>query len=392
MLALPPTHPGLVRWTNLFSLLVIGIGVAAIAGWLFEVSLLKRIMPGGIVMKFNTALVFLLAGLSLRGVGACRSRCCRWLGRVCAGLVILIGGLTLVQHISGLDLGIDNLLIQEPSCVTNKHSPGRMSSQTAVSFVFFGMALLLSARRRRGWWNVVSRALLVCVVFLALASLVGHLFGFVFQVGSSQITGMAFHTALAFLLLCAGLYCAMHEAGPARNILFSETTGGIMARRLLPAAILLPLLLGWLGMGSGESGLYDTPAGAAFFVVCILVFFTVLVLATARQLHVLDLARRAAVDSRDRTIAELQRALDEVRTLQGLLPMCAWCKKVRDDQGYWDDVASYIARHTDASVSHGICPECSKEHFPAPQPAVTSPDEPAPSAAPQADSSDGSGS
>lgn len=374
MLAPPTTHPGLARWTNLFSLLVIGIGCAAIAGWIFDVSLLKRIVPGSIAMKFNAALVFLLAGLSLRGAAACRRQCCRRMGQVCAGLVILIGGLTLVEHISGLDLGIDNRLIQEPARATSKYTPGRMSSQTAVSFVFFGAALLLSASRRRIWWDVVSRALLVCVVFLALANLVGHLFGFVFQVGISQITGMAIHSSLAFLLLCAGLYCARHESGDAKNILFSETTGGIMARRLLPAAILLPLLLGWLRMGGRKAGLYDSPAGAAFFVVCTLVFFTVLVLATARQLHLLDLARREAVDERDRTIAELQQALDEVRTLQGLLPMCAWCKKVRDDQGYWDDVASYIARHTEASVSHGICPECSKVHFPATNPAVTSPD------------------
>lgn len=378
----PTTHPGLARWTNLFSLLVVGIGGAAIAGWLFDVSLLKRIVPGSIAMKFNAALVFLLAGLSLRGAAACRRRCCRRMGQICAGLVILTGGLTLVEHISGLDLGIDNLLVQEPARATSKYTPGRMSSQTAVSFVFFGVALLLSANRRRSWWNVVSRALLVCVVFLSLANLVGHLFGFVFQVGISQITGMAIHTSLGFLLLCAGLHCARHESGEAKDILFSETSGGIMARRLLPAAILLPPLLGWLRLGGRKAGLYDSPSGAAFFVVCTLIFFTVLVLATARQLHLQDLARRAAVEARDRTIAELQQALDEVRTLQGLLPMCAWCKKVRDDQGYWDDVASYIAKHTEASVSHGICPDCSKEHFPATQPAVTSPAAHSPSASP----------
>lgn len=378
----PTTHPGLARWTNLFSLLVVGIGGAAIAGWLFDVSLLKRIVPGSIAMKFNAALVFLLAGLSLRGAAACRRRCCRRMGWICSGLVILTGGLTLVEHISGLDLGIDNLLVQEPARATSKYTPGRMSSQTAVSFVFFGVALLLSANRRRSWWNVVSRALLVCVVFIALANLVGHLFGFVFQVGISQITGMAIHTSLGFLLLCAGLHCARHESGEAKDILFSETSGGIMARRLLPAAILLPPLLGWLRLGGRKAGLYDSPSGAAFFVVCTLIFFTVLVLATARQLHLQDLARRAAVEARDRTIAELQQALDEVRTLQGLLPMCAWCKKVRDDQGYWDDVASYIAKHTEASVSHGICPDCSKEHFPVPQAAVTSPDAQSPSASP----------
>jgi len=349
--------------------LVVGIASAAIVGWIFDVSFLKRIVPGSIAIKFNAALLFLLAGLSLRGASACRSLRCRRMGQICAGLVTLIAALTLVEHLSGKDLGIDSLLIKEAASATNKYSPGRMSSQTAVGFVFFGVAFPLSGSRRNGWRSVLSRALLICVVFLALASLVGHLFGSMFEVGVSKITGMAILTSLAFLLLCAGLYCARHESGQSKIVLFSETSGGIMARRLLPVVILLPLLLGWLMVNGSRSGLYDSPAGAAFFVVCTLVFFAVLVLATARQLHLLDLARREAVDARDRTIADLQHALDEVRTLQGLLPMCAWCKKVRDDQGYWDDVASYIAKHTDASVSHGICPECSKEHFPATNPA-----------------------
>lgn len=365
----PPSRPGLTGWTNLFSLLVIGIALSAIAGWVFDVSFLKRIVPGSIAMKFNAALLFLLAGFSLRGASTCRSHLCRRVTQFSAGLVILTAALTLVEHLFRQDLGIDNLLIAETAPATRKYIPGRMSTQTAVCFVFFGVALLLSGPSQGRWRRPFARALRICLTFIALANLAGHLFGFVFRVGISQITGMAVHTALAFLLLSAGLWCAMHESAPRKTLLFSETTGGIMARRLLPAAIILPLLLGWLVIREHRPGLYDSPGGVAFFVVCTMFFFTALILATARQLHLLDLARREAVIARDHTIAELQHALDEVRTLQGLLPMCAWCKKIRDDQGYWDDVASYIARHTEASVSHGICPDCASTHFPASKPA-----------------------
>lgn len=62
--------------------------------------------------------------------------------------------------------------------------------------------------------------------------------------------------------------------------------------------------------------------------------------------------------------AELQRALEEVRTLTGLLPMCCFCKKIRTDQGYWQRVDSYITEHTDAKISHAFCPECAREHYP----------------------------
>lgn len=64
---------------------------------------------------------------------------------------------------------------------------------------------------------------------------------------------------------------------------------------------------------------------------------------------------------RERT-RDLQAALDSVRQLQGLLPICAWCKKVRDDQDYWHDVEHYVAAHTEARFSHGICPSCFNKH------------------------------
>jgi C4-dicarboxylate-specific signal transduction histidine kinase len=57
--------------------------------------------------------------------------------------------------------------------------------------------------------------------------------------------------------------------------------------------------------------------------------------------------------------ADLEQALAQVKRLQGLLPMCAWCKKVRDDDHYWHSVEDYISQRTDARFSHGICPECS---------------------------------
>jgi AmiR/NasT family two-component response regulator len=61
---------------------------------------------------------------------------------------------------------------------------------------------------------------------------------------------------------------------------------------------------------------------------------------------------------------ELQAALAQIKTLRGLLPICASCKKIRDDEGYWQDVAVYVRDHTEAEFSHGLCPDCAKELFP----------------------------
>lgn len=67
---------------------------------------------------------------------------------------------------------------------------------------------------------------------------------------------------------------------------------------------------------------------------------------------------------KERLIAELKLALENVKTLQGLLPICASCKNIRDDNGYWHQVESYVREHTDAQFSHGICPDCARKLYP----------------------------
>jgi PAS domain-containing protein len=75
-------------------------------------------------------------------------------------------------------------------------------------------------------------------------------------------------------------------------------------------------------------------------------------------------ARKQAEQERQRTIVELQDALQKVKTLSGLLPICASCKKIRDDKGYWNHVESYIEHHSQAIFSHGICPDCVRKLYP----------------------------
>jgi sigma-B regulation protein RsbU (phosphoserine phosphatase) len=63
-------------------------------------------------------------------------------------------------------------------------------------------------------------------------------------------------------------------------------------------------------------------------------------------------------------VIELRTALEHIKTLQGIIPICSFCKKIRDDQGYWSQVEAYLSRHSDAQFSHGFCPECMGRHFP----------------------------
>ena len=75
-------------------------------------------------------------------------------------------------------------------------------------------------------------------------------------------------------------------------------------------------------------------------------------------------ARRRAQLERERLIAELQAAVANVKTLSGLIPICASCKKIRDDQGYWTQLETYLAQHSHAEFSHSLCLDCMRKLYP----------------------------
>ena len=74
--------------------------------------------------------------------------------------------------------------------------------------------------------------------------------------------------------------------------------------------------------------------------------------------------RKRAQIEKDHLIVELKDALGKVKTLSGLLPICASCKKIRDDNGYWNQIETYVQAHSEAEFSHSICPACARKLYP----------------------------
>ena len=85
---------------------------------------------------------------------------------------------------------------------------------------------------------------------------------------------------------------------------------------------------------------------------------------TNESLRAENTARRQTEVERDRLIQDLQKSLANVKSLSGLLPICAGCKKIRDDKGYWSQVESYVQMHSEATFTHGLCPDCIKKYYP----------------------------
>lgn len=150
---------------------------------------------------------------------------------------------------------------------------------------------------------------------------------------------VAVFTLALIIMICIG-------AAAARLFFLSLNAGkgteaisfGILRRMLREAAFFL--------------GLY-----ASVFMSSVFVFSSTL--GNKVEHHLRDIAeRQRAQEEREKLIAELQEALSKVKQLSGLLPICAGCKKIRDDRGYWNQIEHYLRAHSEAEFSHGLCPDC----------------------------------
>ncbi len=238
------------------------IGALVLLGWIFDLSSLKHLAPGLASMKPNTALAFILEGLALWFLGRPETTVGRTrAARGAAALAALLGLLTLGEYLLGSDFGLDQVLFRDTEA--GLLYPGRMSPATAVDFILFGAVLLLLDVP---WARRLRAALMVGGTLIALLALVGYGLSVRSLYAVGAFTPIALHTSAAFLLLSAGLLFARPTAGLAA-LLASDTVGGQVARRLLPGALFIPLLLGWFRLLGERADLYDGTFGLALYAV-----------------------------------------------------------------------------------------------------------------------------
>ena len=271
---------------------VLLLALLVLLGWQCHIPLLKRGYPGSpSTMKANTAIGFLLAGLSLwllqleaRVQTARLKKQLGSLGTSFALGVFLIGLLTVSQYRFGWQLGLDELLFRDVAPSTTTLYPGRMGENTAFNFILVGSALyLLRHTARSSAW--LAQSLSYLVYLIALLPLMGHLFGvnptyeFV-----TVITTMAAHTAVGFIVLCVGLFLSRPDQGLMQAVT-SPLAGGMMARSLLPWSIIIPLGINWFTFQGEHLGWYDADFGYAGRVVAITTAFSSVIWRNARLLN-----------------------------------------------------------------------------------------------------------
>jgi PAS domain S-box-containing protein len=283
----------------------VAVGVLVLSGWLLDVAALRTFLPGVTnPMVASTAFCFVLVGLSLWLLRRPTKGGARWwIGKSFALGTAAVGLLKLSEYAFGWDLGIDPTLFTE----NGGPFPGQMAVPTALSFVLVGSGLLLldvEVRRRYR----PAQILTLVGALLPILGLIGRLYGV--PTLSSFVGGtvvMALHTALTFIAVCVGILAARPRVG-IMKVVTSYGPGGVLLRRLLPGAMGLIVVAGWLRLWGERRGLYGTEMGTALLVVAIIVLLSVLIWRSARSLYRSDVARHRARE-------ELAESEDRLRAI-----------------------------------------------------------------------------
>jgi PAS domain S-box-containing protein len=315
----PPKEATSVRGLATAAALVpMAMGLVVLIGWIFGIEPLKAQWSLGVKMKANTAAALCVSGLSLLlMLPTAGPPWRRRLGRAGAAIVCALGAMTLSEHLVGWNLGIDALLFREPPGELATASPGRMGPPASTSFTLIGLALLLlewRTRRNRS----PSQGLAVVVAVIALLPLLGYVTRARELYSVASVTGIAFHTALSLAAMALGIFLARPDARPAA-LLIAPDLGGQLVRRLLPASVLLPFVVGWLRLLGEDQGWYQHEFGRALLLLVLILVFSTIVWLTAARLSRLAQAHQLAEQSSRTVQAQAQKLATENAEMLSIL-------------------------------------------------------------------------
>ena len=298
--------------------LCIAVGASALIGWWLSKPVFQFLVPGLGTLKPNTALCFVLGGISLAGLAARSSPnvgvAGRWLIRmqpIAAALLLVVASSTLLSYALRAPVGIDRLLV--PHGPPNQLSvfPWRMSPISAISFSLLAIGMLpWPARLKRLWLALEVTVLLVMVS--AFIMLLGHVYRAESLYSLPGFSVVALHTALGLLLLTLATLAIHPRFLMASQVMASDRAGGEL-RRLLPAAVLLPVIVGWLLLQGQRRGIYGEEIRLAMFTSINMLGFSLLLWWNSQLVRRSDRAVLAHL-RRVEAVAELDRAILGMRS------------------------------------------------------------------------------
>src|SRR5262245_44583392 len=281
-------------------------GVLTLIGWGFNLPRRTDRRNDEISMFPNTAACAVASGLVLlvSGLPDRRWRALTpWLGTG----VALVGGLTLVEHLTGVDLGIDTLLFDDPWGQAAATAPMRMGPPASTAFVLTGTALVLLHGRER--WQGTAAACGLAVMAISMLSIIGYLYGAQQMYTIPGLTGIALQTAVMLLALGIGVVARVPDREPMRTAL-EPGAAGILVRRALPIVSGCALLIGGVRVSLQDRGIVNTALGTALRTVVEIGLLSVLLWWAAARVRVQERALRESEAEGRRQANQLEVLVD----------------------------------------------------------------------------------
>jgi signal transduction histidine kinase len=289
------------------------MGALVLAGWALNLPAITQVSESGIPMIPLTALCFTLAGGSLTmAVRPHRSAKTEAMQQTLAALVATIAVLSIYEYFSGGGSKFDMLLFGDKLRGGPLSPPGRIPLNTAACLLLFALALLSIPHDQR-WHDLRAQMFATPGLFIALVAILGYVFDVRGMYALSQSSGMALTTAIAHLILGVGILFAVRDRGVSA-LLMDEGAAGVLTRRLLPAALVAPVVLSIVRLTGESAGIYETEFGVSLFAVASILIYVGLVLWSARVLRNTDKERVDLLALEQQARAHAEKARTEAET------------------------------------------------------------------------------
>ena len=339
------------HFSRFASLTTILIGGLVLLGWVFNIAILKSILPELPSMKANTAIGFVITGLAIWfSLKTSATRLEHRIAQVCSIVVALLGLLTLSEYIFNWQLGIDQWLFSDPTIGDVNFIPGRMSPTTALNFFFTGAALLF-LDRKTSRSDYLAQFLALVVAFLSGLTLLGYIYGAKALNELGVFNHIAVHTALntalAFMLVAISLLCMRPEHGVMATIT-SEYAGSLTARRLLPPAIILPVCLGWLYLQAQKVNYFDVELGEAIVTTSTILVITSVIWWNARLLNQTDAQLKIA------QAADLRLNEERLRHVIWAIRDAIWDRNMLTGEIWWNESLRKLFHYQDRDIKSNV--------------------------------------
>jgi signal transduction histidine kinase len=301
----------LERLSRRASFALVFLGCLVLIGWLFHVQMLKSAAPTFIATNPLTAVLFIVGGAALVRAGNRSRKRPDKIVMICAVVVLLGGAEKIAECAFHFDLNLDQLLFRRAVNSTGLFGPNEIAMNTALCFVCCGSALLLlDVQTRRGFRP--AQVFIIIVGLTGLLALIGYGYRVLPLYSFGSKLPMALNTAIGFELFAIAAIAVRPSRG-LMMVITSDTTGGSMARRLLPAAIFIPLILGALLFSSEKHGFFAMESGISLFAFANIVLFTAVIWWNAKLLFLAEEERLKTMEQLKRTTRDLERSNTELQ-------------------------------------------------------------------------------